>query len=331
MSMNIFRARVFEILNIQFCATERDQDRSYEVIARLDAQIVELVAGLPWYFQLDENNTPVRLPEPLGERLTWQHHILRTCISTQRIRMYRQYLHPRTGDAWQNCVSAARDSLLVYSVLRRNDARTSRQKFLPQAYQVFSVAVTVIALLLVEGSLPIRNVRGLIRDMTDDLGMVEKQGCQVPVATHGRRVLMRMLALLESRDTGSASPEEVRDLVPDIAIILGGEQKWRAYMNELRSHNARGPADDSVPGEVWNQDGDTGIPGNDAGEGTVERDETGGAEFSQSSALDLADASMSGEMDSDLFLEDTRQLGLLNWDMTGLLLLDPPAAGAGMI
>uniref|UniRef100_A0A8H7K8I0 Zn(2)-C6 fungal-type domain-containing protein n=1 Tax=Bionectria ochroleuca TaxID=29856 RepID=A0A8H7K8I0_BIOOC len=58
MSMNIYRAQVFRILNRHWCATHGDCLQSIEGIRRLDSEIVELVTQLPWYFQLDEDGNP---------------------------------------------------------------------------------------------------------------------------------------------------------------------------------------------------------------------------------------------------------------------------------
>ncbi|CAM1508106.1 Fc.00g049540.m01.CDS01 [Cosmosporella sp. VM-42] len=317
MSMNIFRAQLFQILNRHFCAGDGSGLGSYESILALDAEILGLVAKLPWYFQLNEDGLPPRMPEPLCEVLTWQNHILRTCVSTQRIRMYRPFLSARIEDAWNNIVKAANDSLVVYRTLRTDRAPTSHQKFFAQAYQVFSVAVTVAALLLVEGSLPIPNVCQQIKDMAMDLKILEDQGCPVPVATHGRQVLLKMLALCDSRATNPTSPEDAQRLVPDISVILGGENTTRAYMGRLASQaqmntptTTISPAQNPPPLE---QEEEATV------ENAMERNPAEISAFSPQSLIDPPWGGMLGDLDPDLFLEDARPLGLLNWDMTGLL------------
>uniref|UniRef100_A0A8H7K5F1 Transcription factor domain-containing protein n=1 Tax=Bionectria ochroleuca TaxID=29856 RepID=A0A8H7K5F1_BIOOC len=244
MSMNIYRAQVFRILNRHWCATHGDCLQSIEGIRRLDSEIVELVTQLPWYFQLDEDGNPPRLSEALREILTWQHHILRTCVSTQRIRMYRPFLANRVENAWENVVKAAEDALAVYRTLRLDGTTTSRQKFSTQAYQVFSVAVTVAALLLVEGSLPIPDAYNLIKDMAMDLRMLENQGCLVPVATHGHQVLLKMLTFFDRRWADPVSPEDAKRLVPDISTILGGRapqgHTWIVCLHKRSRERQRG-------------------------------------------------------------------------------------------
>ncbi|KAB5525530.1 hypothetical protein GE09DRAFT_976471 [Coniochaeta sp. 2T2.1] len=304
MSMNVYRAMLFQLLNSHYCSDNGSGFGSYENIRALDDKILELAATFPWYFQLDAQGRPPRIPEPLCEVLTWQNHILRTCMSTQRIRMYRPFLSARVEDAWGNVVKAAEDALVVYRTLRTHRAPTSHQKFLPQAYQVLSVAVTLVALLLVEGTLPIPDVYRQIRDMALDLKMLEDQGCPVPVATHGRQVLLKMLALCDNQVVGSASPEDAQRLVPDIAVILGGERTTRAYIHRLASHSQqqmRTPTTTASPAQEV-----TGA-GQDA------------AEFSPQSLIDISWSGMLEDLDPAMFLQDDGSLDLLAWDMTGIL------------
>lgn len=317
MSMNIYRAQVFQTLNRHFCAGNGDGLGPYESIRALDTEILDLVANLPWYFQLNNEGYPPRMPEPLCEILTWQNHILRTCVSTQRIRMYRPFLSARVEDAWANVVKAAEDAMVVYRTLRRNKAPTSHQKFFAQAYQIFSVAVTVAALLLVEGSLPIPDVYRQIRDMATDLKLLEDQGCPVPVAVHGRQVLLKMLALCDSRATNPTSPEDAQRLVPDISVILGGENTTRAYMGRLASQaQMHTPTTTIYPVQQAPAIEREERPEVD---GTIERNPMEPPIFSPQSLMDPGWGGELGDLDPELFLEDVRPLGLLNWDMTGLL------------
>uniref|UniRef100_A0A0B7JZC1 Uncharacterized protein n=1 Tax=Bionectria ochroleuca TaxID=29856 RepID=A0A0B7JZC1_BIOOC len=314
MSMNIYRAQVFRILNRHWCATHGDCLQSIEGIRRLDSEIVELVTQLPWYFQLDEDGNPPRLSEALREILTWQHHILRTCVSTQRIRMYRPFLASRVENAWENVVKAAEDALAVYRTLRLDGTTTSRQKFSTQAYQVFSVAVTVAALLLVEGSLPIPDAYNLIKDMAMDLRLLENQGCLVPVATHGHQVLLKMLTFFDRRWADPVSPEDAKRLVPDISTILGGESTTRAYMDRLSSQ-----AQQRTPTRTISAVGQQ-IAAGDVEEIRAVNNESGNqAEETGITPESLMDTSCGGMIDPEFFMENIRPLGLLDWDMTGLL------------
>ncbi|KAL6880894.1 fungal-specific transcription factor domain-containing protein [Trichoderma novae-zelandiae] len=242
MMLNIFRARFFKLMNHHICHGSAEGARSYEAICKLDDEVLAITASYPWFFQLDPDGRPPPLPQPLGEILAWQNHIIRTCISTQRIRMYRPFLASRVGASWAKCIEAAKDAMAVYRTIRNNRSITSLQKFLPQAYQIFSVAVTVTALLLVEGSLPIVDVRQQIRDMAEDLGILEDQGCVSPVASRGRQVLLKMLSLVDmgkDDSSASASEQDTDGLVEGIGFIFGGEQAARTYMQRLASRNQR--------------------------------------------------------------------------------------------
>ncbi|UKZ80391.1 hypothetical protein TrVFT333_008150 [Trichoderma virens FT-333] len=211
MMLNIYRARFFKLMNHHLCQSNADDPHSYDTICQLDEEVLKITRTYPWFYQLDQDCRPPPLPQPVGEILTWQNHIIRTCISTQRIRMYRPFLSPRIGDSWAKCIEAAEDAMVVYRTIRTNRSITSLQKFLPQAYQIFSVAVTVTALLLVEGSLPILNVRQQIRDMAEDLQILEVQGCVSPVASRGRQVLLKMLSLVDMGNNGPSPSDQDTD------------------------------------------------------------------------------------------------------------------------
>lgn len=254
MMLNIFRARFFKLMNSHICYGHPNGSNSYEAIRKLDDEVLNITRSYPWFFQLDQEGRPPPLPHPMGEIITWQNHIIRTCISTQRIRMYRPFISHRIGDSWAKCTEAAEDAMAVYRTLRRNKSSTSLQKFLPQAYQVFSVAVTVTALLLVEGSLPIPNVWQQIRNMADDLKILEDEGAVSPVASRGRQVLTKMLSLVDMGNNGAPVPELTDDLVSDIGFIFGGEEAAQTYLHRMASRNPRHSGrDTSVPSTVSEQ------------------------------------------------------------------------------
>lgn len=318
MSMNIHRARVFQILNRHFCANNGAGFGSYDDIQTLDAEILEVVAKLPWYFQLDDRGQPPRIAAPLYEILTWQNHILRTCISTQRIRMYKPFLAARVEGAWDNVVKAAEGALVVYQTLRIDRAPTSRLKFLAQAYQIFSVAVTIAALLLIEGTLPIPDVQQKLRNMATDLKMLEVQGCPVPVATRGRQILLRMLTLYENRATDPKSPEDAARLVPDISVILGGEHTTQAYMRRLASQ-VQAVTPESVP-VITQQTPPMDEEGQDETDVPAILNREGIVNFSPQPLDQITwGAGVLSDLDPALFLEDESSFEILNWDMTGFL------------
>lgn len=235
MSMNIYRARIFQIIN-KALVSDPAQFKSSDAVIELDRQLLDVMEKLPWFFQLDADGKAKRFPTSY-DFLIWQNHILRTCVSTQRIRMYRPLLAQHDNIAWINCLSAVEDAMAVYRTLRVNQSSGMQQKFFAQAYQIFSVAVTMVTILLVERSMPhFSRFKLDIETMTADLGLVDAQACPVPVAVNGRKVLLKMLALLEQ----GCSPEDAERLVPDISTIIGGENTTRAYLGRRETQEGSG-------------------------------------------------------------------------------------------
>ena len=317
MSMNIFKIRVFQIYNRHFHdSSPFSEERTYDRVCQIDSDVFALITELPWYFQLQDGELQ-HVPDPLKETLTWQHHILRTLINTQRIRMFKFFLHNRIGDAWNNCVSACVDAMTVYDTLRQDVSPTSHSKFLPQAYQIFSVAVTVATMFLVEGHLPVPNVLQRITDMAEDLQILETQGCPVPIATNGRRVLLRLLELCNRRAEDLTAHAEAQRLVPDISIILGGERSTSAYINGLvnPTGRARIPTMNTMP--------------TNGGEPTELLDRTGYLAWaSQEEVPEMGQLSQSNDVlweDSTGYsnlswaIEGTEHFELLDWDISGIL------------
>jgi hypothetical protein len=304
--MNIFRAKIFQLLNQHLCSCDEPHLRTYERVRDLDMDILQVMNSIPLYFQLDGNREPPGVCAGY-EFLTWQNHILRTCVSTQRIRMYRPFLSTKESEPWSRCAGAAEDALAVYRTLRKDLSPASRQKFFAQAYQVFSVAVTVASLLLVEGSLPIPNASQQIEDMTSDLKMLNEQECPVPIATHGRLVLLKMLSMC--KEGGVSSPVEAQRLVPDISTILGGDQVTIEYMDRLATQRNMSQPAPSPPVRQSQLGGQS---------DTVDENlvETGGLFLG--SIMDDLPEEIRLDFDADTFPE-VPMSGLLNWDMTGFL------------
>ncbi|RVX67764.1 hypothetical protein B0A52_07887 [Exophiala mesophila] len=309
MSMNIYRAQVFQLIN-NALMSEPDQLQSYEAVVGLDRQLRDLMEQLPWYFQLDNQGNP-KLFSGNFEFLSWQHHILRTCVSTQQVRMYRAFLSDSSKRAQLNCARAVEDALAVYRSMRSAKSFQAQQKFFPQAYQVFSVAVTLVTLLLVErASVPDpAAARRDVETMAADLALLEAQECGVPVAVNGRKVLLTMLSLLEQGE--QCSPDDTERLVPSISVILGGETSTREYLGRRVESPTAHIA--TTPG-VDDQSGHAGEPLDDE------------ARLAQSTIQDIGPSVPLGELTegtdmmfdyADLQLEDSYDL--FSWDMTGLL------------
>lgn len=331
MMLNIFRARFFKLMNNHICYRNPNDGDSYEAICKLDDEVLNITRSYPWFFQLDQEGRPPSLPHPMGEIISWQNHIIRTCISTQRIRMYRPFISHRIGDSWTKCIEAAEDAMAVYRTLRWNKSSTSLQKFLPQAYQMFSVAVTVTALLLVEGSLPIPNVWQQIKNMADDLKILEDEGCVSPVASRGRQVLTKMLSLVEMGNNGAPVPEDTEDLVADISFIFGGEQAAQTYLQRLASRNQRrGGRDTSVPSTISEQKATPTSVDSSAyshsrfqymvgGHGVVDASIVENSAGYMGEQQQQQQQQTSGVYQMDLMMDDMVLQNMLNFDMTALM------------
>lgn len=318
MSMNIQRARIFQIIN-KLLVSDPLQFKSFTAMIELDRQLLDVMENLPWYFQLETDGKAKQFPASY-DFLIWQHHILRTCVSTQRIRMYRPFLADQTNTAWANCLVAVEDAMAVYRTLRESKSVGMQQKFFPQAYQIFSVAVTMVTILLVERSMPhFARFKQDVEAMAADLGLVDEQACPVPVAVNGRKVLLKMLALLEQ----GCSPEDAEGLVPNISSVIGGENTTRAYLGKrgLQGTPSQDPLLDATSQQHSNrplshvnevnqavQTEDV-IPTFRPGVQSAPGDETSLIPFPEPSdfSFDFDDFQLSDSYD------------LFGWDMTGLL------------
>lgn len=235
MSQNVFRARVFKVFN-KLYVDDGAHVLSYDFVKSIDAEISAVIDDFPWYFKIENGvANSINLPPDL-DFVSWQFHILYTCICTQRMRMYRAFLHPRVGDSWIQCVNAAEESFTVYRSIRDREGAefTKSQKFLAQAYQIFSVAVAIAALLIVEGSVSSSSLRGEIEMAILDLGALNTRDLTISLASEGVKVLTRMLIIHDQR--GASSPEESEELVSGISTVFGGKQSARSY---LRRCNVR--------------------------------------------------------------------------------------------
>ena len=242
MSQNVFRAKIFKIFN-KLYFDDGAHVLSYDFVKSIDVEIEAVLQEFPWYFRI-ENGVCATLPPSL-DFVLWQFHILHTCICTQRIRMYREFLHPHVGDAWTNCVKAAEDAFIVYRNLRNNAGNDFKQsqKFLGQAYQVFSVAVAIATLLIIEQSFPSAGLRNEIEMAIMDLGYLDTKETTVSLAADGRKILARMLLIHDQR---CASPtHEPEDLVTGISAVSGGERTARSFLKKCNIRAILNPASEA--------------------------------------------------------------------------------------
>lgn len=225
---------------------------SYAFVAEIDAEITEMMNDFPWYMQQEPEELLQRLSPGFVSTLTWMRHILHSCICVQRVRMYRPFLKPLVGDAWEKCVDASTSVLSIYKSLRSpNVARFQRsQKMHVQAYQVFSAAIAMATFLLVEMPSNAEILRADIELVIDDLhshsaSVDENRG--VALIIDGSKVIRRILSLYDARcrhalrdasmqdarsgNSTNTQPEEPPTaLVPAIFSVFGGETSAHRYL-----------------------------------------------------------------------------------------------------
>jgi hypothetical protein len=267
-SAHVFRARVFKILS-QLYVDNGVNLSSYRFVDEVDGKLSDLLASVPWYLKDDLDSLRRRLPSRLATTLAWQRHILHSCIGTQRVRMYRPFLHSLEGDAWQRCVEASTGTLAVYKSLRsRNLAQFQRsQKMHVQAYQVFSAAVALATFLLVEMPSNAGVLRADIELVLEDLHSyshtLDKER-RMPLVSDGQKVIHRILALYDARQrlqskrsqAGNDNEDNVKAsqpgdtpeaLVPAIYSVFGGESTARRYLERCAIDYILNEPPDNVP------------------------------------------------------------------------------------
>ncbi|OAA61457.1 Transcription factor [Cordyceps fumosorosea ARSEF 2679] len=230
-TLKVHMAQLFQLINKRVCSGNGTFLTSYENVVMMEKELLEFMQALPWYLQPNARGSFAGF-----EYVKWQHHILRTCVATQRIRMHKPFLSIRGNESWRSCAEAAQDALTVYKEIRLETAPAYRQKFFTCSYQIFSIAVTIAALILVEGAQPFPDALEWLQNLARDLRQVEDQGCFAPLAQHGRTVLTNMIAYYERHRPYTARDAE--KLVSDISVILGGEQATRAYLGRYSEEHS---------------------------------------------------------------------------------------------
>lgn len=294
---------LFQLINRRLCTGNGTYLKDYENVVSMEEELLQFMKALPWYLQPNANSSFVGF-----EFVKWQHHIIRTCVATQRIRMHKPFLSNRSNASWRSCAEAARDALTVYKEIRTEKSPAFRQKFFAGCYQIFSVAVTLAALLLVERAEPFPDALAWLERLATDLKQVEDQGCFVPLAQHGRTVLLNMISYYEHRQP--YTPRDAEKLVSDISVILGGEQATRAYLDRYPVNQGGGSLTSAATNPTQ-MTATTVVAAETPIQGTLQLD----AQLtSQECVLDMETPNFGYQT-----FDTNIPLDLLNWDMTGLL------------
>ena len=226
LSYNILRAKLMAVLQ-KLYVDNCSRLTSYGFVQSIDAEMMQVVDSYPWYFRIrrDEEGMPA-LAMGISD-LSWQQHLLHTCICVQRIRMYRPFLHPPVGTASRICAESAEDVLSVYSLLRSScsEQLLRSPRFVLQCYQIYSAAVALAAFLLVERTFPSLRIRKDIEMVIADLA---HRDTAATLAVDGSKLLQKMLDMCDRRDR--LNSRESEQLTLAIATVFGGEQTTRNYL-----------------------------------------------------------------------------------------------------
>jgi hypothetical protein len=252
MTVHHFRARLFKSWN-RLYVNNGAHLLTYNFVAEIDDEITRIIEDLPWYLK-DDNSVGRRNPSPeIANIVSWQHHLFQSCVSVQRVRMFRPFLNPRVGDSWQRCVLASASALSVYKSLRSSGTDLAQfqrsQKPYVAAYQIFSPAVTLATLLLVELPASMDYIRTDIEMVLEDLHAFNESVHHVrrlPLHVDAEKTIRRIQVLYNDRIKGFApshgnqgtegaslhahSKDSPTTLVPAISSVIGGESTTRWYL-----------------------------------------------------------------------------------------------------
>lgn len=242
-SFNVLKAKLFKVFN-KLWKQYGQHLTNYSFVAEIDAEITMLINEAPWFLKPTYQQLTANYPQNLGF-IPWQQHVLHTCICMQRIRMYRPFLHPRVGRAWEMSLNAVADVLSLYRHIRideRQPQGTLSRKAHFQGYQLYSVGVHLGIFLLVErpalGSTTATQIRNDIELIISDLSAItDTAGALpegIPVDIDGQKVLRRILDLYDEQAQDVCSPPISADatLVPSVSSVLGGERVARTYLEQ---------------------------------------------------------------------------------------------------
>jgi hypothetical protein len=234
MSMNVTRTKVLIVLNKLYMDSGHHLS-SYRFVADIDTELSTIIDDFPWFFNVKNSHRWTELPQSLD--FIRVYNILHTCICMQRIRMYRPFIHSDTG-AWEMTLTAARDALAVYEVLRtvHTHQPQSPRKYGIAHYQVYSVAVTLAVLLLVETPVPderIAAIRSCIELVISDLDQLSREE-KIPVALEESKIISQILEMYDSPEqTKGLSSDQ---LVAQIYTVVGGRMTTKNYLERGSAH-----------------------------------------------------------------------------------------------
>ena len=204
----------------------------YDFVKNIDSEILRIIDTFPWFFDARNSHRWIEVPSEL-ENIHWQSHLLHTSVCMHRIRIHRPFLHPLVGDAWNVTLAAAEDALSVYRTLRINGSQClgKHMRSGVQMHQIFSVAVTLAILLLVEQPDPspqTNAIRESIELVISDLDVLAVKE-SIPSAAEESRIIRGILEMYDWPDKPEAG-----DLITNIHTVTGGKNNIEHYLQHRR-------------------------------------------------------------------------------------------------
>jgi hypothetical protein len=232
MSANAIKARLVRAMN-KLYINNGAYLLSFEFVLSIDSEIKDIMSNLPWYLQVDKSGAGPTLPRAY-DFIRWQHHLLHTFVSVQRIRMFRPFLQCQNDIAHSICVQSAESALDVYRSIRIRDPTffLKSHRFICQCYQTFSTAIILAVFLLVEKPSDSTSIRADVEMSLEHLHSLEQRGTMIPMATDGVKVLRKILEMYDSR-SGNIELGPV-SLVPAIYSVIGGKIPTQRYLERCK-------------------------------------------------------------------------------------------------
>ena len=228
-TIRVWAAKICRLFNRLFI-NDSNLLSSFEHVKRVDDDLLALLERLPWYCKVQDGEYPT-LP-PGFEYVMWQHHVLRAYVCTQRVRMFRAFIHHRTNGLWTTCLGCAEDSLSVCRRMRKvwgDDFRRS-PKFAVLGWQIVAVAAAVAAFVIIETGQSNELLASDLEMAIADLEALDSKAVSVPIATDVRDAL-RGMPVSQSQQ-GVIQPNE---FVSPVHSVVGGESAARAYRRWSKS------------------------------------------------------------------------------------------------
>ena len=231
-SIRVWAARICKLFNRLFI-DDGNLLSWFEHVKHVDDDLLVLLEDLPWYCKAQDGKYP-NLPAGF-EYIMWQHHVLHAYVCTQRIRMFRTFIHLRTEDVWTICIQCAESCLSVSRHMRNVWGEGFRRspKFAVLGWQIVAVAAATAAFVIIETGESNGMLRKDLEMAISDLEALDSKAVSVPIASDVREALQKVPT--SHTQQGSSTNTQPNEFVSPIHSLVGGESAARAYRRWSKS------------------------------------------------------------------------------------------------